>query len=238
LSKPGRKRSPKRNGRSGEKFAAGVVRFQTEAFPQRRDLFKQLAEGQQPEALFITCSDSRIDPGLLTQTEPGELFICRNAGNIVPPHTNHTGAMTASIEYAVGALNVPHIIVCGHTGCGAMKGAMNPDSLADFPHVREWLSFARAATLIVNERHGTLSAEARLDALVRENVLLQVAHLKTHPYVAARLATGRTQIHAWVYEIATGDVLAYDEAANEFVSVADRHKAAVGRSAGRAARKK
>ena len=105
-------------------FTKGVMQFQKEAFPARKDLFESLATGQSPEALFITCSDSRVDPNLITQTEPGELFICRNAGNIVPPHTNHTGAMTASIEFAVGALKVPHIVVCGHSNCGAMKGAV------------------------------------------------------------------------------------------------------------------
>jgi carbonic anhydrase len=219
-----------------DRITAGVVRFQTEAFPQRRVLFKQLAEGQAPEALFITCSDSRIDPNLITQTEPGGLFICRNAGNIVPPHTNHTGAMTASIEYAVGALNVPHIIICGHTGCGAMNGAMHPETLGDFPHVREWLSFARAATLIVNEREAGASKEARLNALVRENVLLQVAHLRTHPYVAARLAAGKTQVHAWVYDIESGGVLAYDEARNTFVAL--RGKPPARNSGERRARRK
>ncbi|MEX0644014.1 MAG: carbonic anhydrase, partial [Parvularculaceae bacterium] len=189
-----------------DRIAAGVAKFQTKEFPQRKDLFKKLAEGQAPQALFITCSDSRIDPNLLTQTEPGELFICRNAGNIVPPYTNHTGAMTASIEYAVGALNVPNIIICGHLGCGAMQGVTAPESLVEFPHVREWLNYARAASLVVRERDPALTGEARLNAIVKENVVLQVAHLKTHPYVAARLAVGRTRIHAWVYDIETGAV--------------------------------
>jgi carbonic anhydrase len=210
------------------KIAAGVMKFQGEAFERRKDLFQQLAEGQSPEALFITCSDSRIDPNLLTQTAPGELFICRNAGNIVPPHSNHTGAMTASIEFAVGALNVPHIIVCGHSGCGAMKGAMNVDGLGDFPHVRAWLTFARAAALVVEETGADLSAEERLVRLTKENVLLQIAHLRTHPYVAVRLATGKVQIHGWYYDIGTGEVLAFDDRAAAFVPVAARYEAAVG----------
>jgi carbonic anhydrase len=209
------------------KIAAGVVRFQTETYPKMKGLFRTLASGQSPEALFITCSDSRIDPNLITQTEPGELFICRNAGNIVPPHTNHTGAMTAAIEFAVGALNVPHIIVCGHTGCGAMKGALNLDGLGDFPHVREWLSYARAASLIVEERGEHLSEEGKLNELIRQNVIMQIQHLKTHPYVAARLAAGRTEIHGWVYDIATGGVVAFDQAANAFVPVAEHYKDAV-----------
>ncbi len=226
--KKAKKAAARKGVRRMDKIAAGVVRFQREAFAERRDLFGRLAEGQSPEALFITCSDSRIDPSLLTQTEPGELFICRNAGNIVPPHTNHTGAMTASIEYAVGALKVPHIIICGHSGCGAMQGAMNPEGLDDFPHVREWLSYARAATLIVKERSGKLSERARLDALTKENVLLQIAHLKTHPHVAVRLSTGATQIHGWYYDIRSGEVLAYDEKANDFIPVADHYPSTVG----------
>lgn len=223
-----KKGSPPKDSARIDKIAAGVVRFQREAWRERRSLFKKLAEGQSPDALFITCSDSRIDPSLLTQTEPGALFICRNAGNIVPPHTNHTGAMTASIEYAVGALEVPHIIVCGHSECGAMKGALEPEGLDAFPHVREWLSYARAAAMIVGERCSGLDAEARLTALAKENVLLQIAHLKTHPHVAVRLATGATEIHGWFYDIRSGDVLAYDEKANAFIPVVDHYRKAVG----------
>ena len=107
------------------KFAAGVVHFQNDVYPKKKELFEKLSKGQSPEALFITCSDSRIETAMITQTDPGELFICRNAGNIVPPHTTATGGMTASIEFAVAALQVPHIVICGHTECGAMKGAMN-----------------------------------------------------------------------------------------------------------------
>lgn len=206
------------------KIAAGVVKFQKEAFPKKKELFKALAERQAPEALFITCSDSRIDANLITQTDPGDLFICRNAGNIVPPHTNHTGAMTASIEFAVGRLNVPHIIICGHAGCGAMMGLLDPESLAEFPHSREWLGYARAAALVVRERDGDLSPADRLDAIGRENVVLQVAHLKTHPYVAARMAAGRISIHGWFYDIKSGAVEAYDETARKFTPVAEFYK--------------
>ena len=102
----------------------GVLDFQKYAFPERQALFNSLADTQNPEVLFITCSDSRIDPNLVTQTHPGDLFICRNAGNVVPPHSTSTGSMTASIEYAVAVLGVKHIIICGHTNCGAMKGAL------------------------------------------------------------------------------------------------------------------
>lgn len=207
-----------------DKIAAGVIKFQQEEYPKRLELFKKLAHGQSPEALFIGCSDSRVDPNLITQTEPGELFICRNAGNIVPPHTNHTGGMTASIEFAIGALNIGHVIVCGHSQCGAMKGAMAPEGLDALPHVREWLGYARAASLTVKEQHPGLSEEEHLDKLIRQNVVLQMAHLRTHPYVASRVHSGKLEIHGWVYDIGDGGVLAFCEESGDFLPVAERYK--------------
>ena len=168
---------------------------------------------------------------MITQTDPGDLFICRNAGNIVPPHTSYTGAMTASIEFAVAALKVPHVVVCGHTECGAMKGAMNPEGLDKLPHVREWLSFAEAAVEIVNETGEGKSDEERMRMLLEQNVILQLQHLKTHPKVAARLAKGDLQLHGWVYDIKTGDVLAYDEVQNKFIPVSDRYASEIARLA-------
>ena len=204
-------------------FAAGVVRFQTEVYPQKKELFEKLSTGQSPEALFITCSDSRIETAMITQTEPGELFICRNAGNIVPPHTNQTGGMTASIEFATAVLKVPHIVICGHTECGAMKGAMNIDGLNSLPHVKEWLSFSRAATEIVDAVLPDGSEEERMDMLLKQNVILQLQHLKTHPAVAVRLAKGDVQLHGWVYDIKTGAVNAYDEGLQKFLPVNERY---------------
>ena len=199
-------------------FAAGVIKFQNEVYPQKMELFEKLSKGQAPEALFITCSDSRIETAMITQTDPGELFICRNAGNIVPPHTNHTGGMTASIEFAVAALNVPHIVVCGHTECGAMKGALDLDSLETLPHVKEWLGFSKAAVAVV-EHMSPESEEQRMQMLLEQNVKLQLQHLKTHPAVAARLAKGDLELHGWVYDIKTGDVKAFNEASNSFESI-------------------
>jgi carbonic anhydrase len=162
-------------------FAKGVVKFQREVFPEKRELFERLSTGQSPEALFITCSDSRVETAMLTQTDPGELFICRNAGNIVPPHTNQTGGMTASIEFAIGALNIPHVVICGHTECGAMKGAMNRAALTSLPHVREWLGFSQGAVDIVEAIGAGLDPEAKMRMLLEQNVILQLQHLKTHP---------------------------------------------------------
>jgi carbonic anhydrase len=203
-------------------FAAGVIRFQNEVYPQKKELFEKLSEGQSPEALFITCSDSRIETAMITQTEPGELFICRNAGNIVPPHTNHTGGMTASIEFAVAALKVPHIVVCGHTECGAMKGALDLGSLDTLPHVKEWLGYSKAAVAAVDQM-APESDEHRMQLLLEQNVKLQLQHLKTHPAVAARLAKGDLELHGWVYDIKTGDVNAFNEASNSFESVDKRY---------------
>lgn len=213
------------------KFAAGVVKFQSEVFPKKQELFEQLSLGQSPEALFITCSDSRIETAMITQTEPGELFICRNAGNIVPPHTSHTGGMTASIEFAVAALQVPHIVVCGHTECGAMKGAMNPAGLDTLPHVREWLGYSKAAVDVVQELGKDADEGERMAMLLQQNVILQLQHLRTHPTVATRLAKGDLALHGWVYDIKTGDVSAYDEATNRFETVADHYAAEVAKHA-------
>jgi carbonic anhydrase len=201
------------------KILTGLARFQTEIFPQKRDLFRRLARGQQPQALFLTCADSRIDPSLITQSTPGELFICRNAGNIIPPHGGMTGGMTASIEYAVAALDVPDIIVCGHTHCGAMKGVMYPETTKGLPHITSWLTYCQAALQVVDATSPDLDEETRMRALIEQNVLVQVQHLKTHPHVAARLATGKIQLHAWVYDIEFGVVMAYDETQRRFVKL-------------------
>jgi carbonic anhydrase len=109
-----------------------------------------------------------------------------------------------------------------------MKGAMNPEGLEDFPHVKEWLGYARAAALVTKRRGAALDDKDKLDMLIRENVLLQIAHLKTHPYVAVQLAAGETEIHGWVYDIRSGEVLAYDERANAFIPVADHYDTSVG----------
>lgn len=204
-------------------FAAGVIRFQNEVYPQKKELFEKLSKGQAPEALFITCSDSRIETAMITQTDPGELFICRNAGNIVPPHVTQGGGMTASIEFAVAALDVPHIVICGHSECGAMKGAINPDELDSLPHVKEWLGFAKAAVDVVREIAPQAGEEERMRLLLEQNVILQLQHLKTHPCVAARLAKGDLKLHGWIYDIRSGDVNAYDEQQQAFIPVDQRY---------------
>ena len=206
----------------------GVLNFRKNVYPERKDLFGTLAGGQSPEFLFITCSDSRIDPNLLTGSDPGDLFICRNAGNIIPPHSNETGGMTASIEYAVAVLGVRHIIVCGHTDCGAVKGALDMDGLNGLPHVKEWLGHCRSAMEIVRERNGiesgTCLGHEHLNEAIEENVLQQVQHLRTHPVVAAKLATGKVEIHGWVYNIETGGIRCSAETGTSFENFESRYQ--------------
>lgn len=204
------------------RFAAGVVRFQRDIFPNKKEMFERLSYGQSPEALFFTCSDSRIETAMITQTEPGELFVCRNAGNIVPPHSTQTGGMSASLEFAVAVLKVPHIVVCGHTECGAMKGAMNPKGL-DLPHVKNWLAYAQGAVAVTNSIGKTMSDAERMLLLTEQNVLLQLQHLRTHPSVTALLAQDKITLHGWVYDIKTGQVSAYDSAVGRFVPVSERY---------------
>lgn len=193
-----------------QKLVEGIHQFQQDIFSAKQQLFERLAEGQNPLALFITCSDSRIDPTLLTQTEPGELFIMRNAGNIVPPYGAINGGEAATIEFAVKALGVKDIIICGHSYCGAMEGLLVPDKLDDLPNVRGWLSYADATHCIMQENYGHISEPAaRLTATVEENVLVQLEHLRTHPSVAAALARKELNIHGWVYKFETGQVFSF-----------------------------
>lgn len=206
------------------KFADGVIKFQRDVFPEKKALFETLSEGQAPEALFITCSDSRIETAMLTQCGPGELFVCRNAGNIVPPHTEHTGGVTASLEFAAAVLKVPHIVICGHSGCGAMEAALHEERVASLPHVREWLHFTRKAVESTERLSAGKSHAEKLSILTEQNVILQYEHLKTHPAVADRLARGDVRLHGWVYDIKTGEVEAYDETAGRFLPFADYYR--------------
>jgi carbonic anhydrase len=193
-----------------EKLLRGITRFQTDVYPENQDLFEKLALGQRPEALFITCADSRIDPCLLTQTKPGELFICRVIGNVVPPYPEGLGGVSATIEYAVGVLRVPEVIVCGHTDCGVMRGALNPEALDAFPNVTSWLRYTN-----VEHREPEPTAELLLE-LTEVNVVAQLRHLRSHPTVAARLEQGDLTLHGWVYHIGSGTVTAYDEVSERF----------------------
>ena len=212
-------------GRSGKhedehtvgRLVGGVDRFRTRVFPRRRGQFEKLAQGQSPRVLFIACADSRVVPEMITQTEPGELFVCRNIGNIIPAYGEMLGGVSAVVEYAVIALGVTDIVVCGHSDCGAMKGLMNRDLLKRMPSVAAWLRHADAAERIVCEAYPEgMDAQDRHHALALENVVVQLANLRTHASVAAALARGALRLHGWFFEIETGALLAYDGARGRF----------------------
>ena len=152
-----------------KKILSGFNKFQTEVFVKKKFLFSKLANNQTPEILFITCSDSRIDPNLITQAEPGDLFVVRNAGNIIPPPSTTPEGISASIEFAVNALGVKHIIVCGHSDCGAMKGVIDTSILKKLQNVKKWLSYSRD---LINDPKSINDIESA----AKLNVLLQIHH--------------------------------------------------------------
>ena len=204
-----------------QKLVQGIHHFRSNIFRPQRELFERLAAGQNPDALFITCSDSRINPNLITQTEPGDLFILRNAGNIVPPYGAANSGEAATIEFAVLGLGIKDIIMCGHSHCGAMKGLLQRDNLRDMPALNAWLAHAEATRLIMKEKYSQLADEALLTASAQENVLVQLENLRTHPAVAAGLARGNLKLHGWVFKINTGEVFAYDPERGQFVLIED-----------------
>ncbi len=199
-----------------EKLVKGLHHFQQHVFRPQREFFETLAGGQTPEVLFISCSDSRINPNLITQTDPGDLFIVRNAGNIVPPHSHDPGGEAATIEYAIEALGVTDVIICGHSQCGAIKALIQPELLAEMPIVATWLENAETTRRIMRSNYKHLSGEDLLEVLVAENVLVQIEHLRTQPAVAAALARGKLRLHAWVYTIESGEVYAYDPESGQY----------------------
>lgn len=206
-----------------QELVEGIHQFRRDIFSSKQELFETLVEGQQPLAVFITCSDSRIDPSLLTQTEPGELFILRNAGNIVPTYGAVEGGEAATIEYAVSVLGVKDIVLCGHSHCGAMGGLLDRTKLAKLPAVRSWLCHAESTQRIIEKNYAHITdAAARLTATVQENVLVQLEQLRTHPTVATALGKNALKLHGWVYEFETGQVFGYHPQDGQFVPLEGR----------------
>ncbi|WP_157218215.1 carbonic anhydrase [Flavisphingomonas formosensis] len=195
-----------------------VFSFEKTVFPNSSDLYAKLAtHGQSPKALMISCADSRVVPEQIMQAQPGDLFVCRNAGNIVPPFATQNGGVSSTVEYAVMALGVSDIIVCGHSDCGAMKALSKPELLAGMPNVAAWLRHGTAAENVVNSCYPDLDGAARVHAISLENVVAQIAHLRTHPSVAAALARGKMALHGWFVDIHAGQVLGLDGETGRFV---------------------
>ena len=196
-----------------------VFSFETKVFPNESTLYNQLAShGQSPKALMISCADSRIVPEHIMQAQPGDLFVCRNAGNIVPPFATQNGGVSSTVEYAVMALGVRDIIVCGHSDCGAMKALVHDGALDSMPNVAAWLRHSHAAQKVVRESYpADLDDKAKHHAISLENVVAQIAHLRTHPSVAAGIARGEIALHGWFVDIHAGQVLGLDGETGQFV---------------------
>ena len=189
-----------------ERLLKGMQRFKDTVFHEKQSFFQSLSEGQTPRALFITCSDSRVVPTLITQTEPGELFVLRNAGNIIPPYLASNGGEEATIEYAIGVLHVKHIIVCGHSSCGAIDHLLSGEiDHSDNHIVSQWLAYAESAKQIT-EALEPENNEQRLELTIRNNVRMQLKHIETYPCVAKAIAKKELDLHGWYYCMETGDI--------------------------------
>ncbi|MGA9585389.1 MAG: carbonic anhydrase [Terracidiphilus sp.] len=200
-----------------QRLLEGHKKFLSEVFPRRRDQFHLLAESQAPEWLFITCSDSRVLPDLILGTGPGDLFITRNAGNVVPVAANDVDGCTATIEYAVEVLKVKHAILCGHSDCGAMKAALDRKGLEKLPKASRWLQHVEAAFSHRQPLNPGDGPHAELASLIRGNVVAQLLNLKAQPSVARAVMEGRLEVHGWYYEILSGRIERFDEDARRFV---------------------
>jgi carbonic anhydrase len=191
-----------------EELKAGIRRFRTEIYPSNETTYRQaVSEPQRPHALIVTCADSRIDIETITQSGPGDIFVTRNVGNLVPAYGEMMGGVSAVIEYAVSALKVQHVVICGHSDCGAMKGLLDPASLEKMPTVKSWLKNAHAALSVAQSLAEPDEKPSDLiRRLTEENVLLQLQHLRTHPSVAGAMAREELTISGWVYDIGHGEV--------------------------------
>ena len=205
-----------------ENFRAGIRRFQSEVHADNAEAYRLAATTpQQPHSLIIACADSRVDVETITSSKPGDVFITRNIGNMVPAYGEMLGGVSAVIEYAVTALKVKHVVICGHSDCGAMKALLNPDSTEGMPTVRSWLGNGHAALKVADSLgHKDDRPSEKLRRLTEENVLMQIAHLKTHPSVAGALAKELLSISGWVYEIGSGEIRIAQDGSRDFVAVA------------------
>jgi carbonic anhydrase len=205
----------------------GVHRFRNEEFGNYRKLFRKLSqEGQNPHTLFITCSDSRVLAELITQSKPGDLFVVKNIGNIVPPASavGDTNSTAAAIEFAVENLRVSDIVVCGHSQCGAISALLGEPPVGDStPHLRDWLKLAvPVLKTLKNEYSHLQDHDARCTAAAEENVLYSLDNLHSYPCVQDRLADGSLQLHGWFFKIATAELFAYDPETRQFTPLVEK----------------
>ena len=202
----------------------GMQDFYHKTFPKHAERFAELAKGQKPRVLFITCSDSRIDPNLLTHTKPGEIFVIRNAGNIVPPYGSSCGGEEATIEYAIDGLGIKNVVICGHSHCGAMTGLSGQVDMSALPSTKAWLKHAAA---VKKRCQSDEKSEQFVEKLIHDNILVQVQNLKTHPAVSAAITENRLKVFGCVYHFESGLTTIYHRKHKKFVPVTE-----VGQDAG------
>ncbi|QNI33180.1 carbonic anhydrase [Alloacidobacterium dinghuense] len=204
-----------------EKLRAGARKFQAEVYAKNAEHYQRAASTPQaPHTLIISCADSRVDVEAITSSGPGQVFVTRNVGNMAPPYSGTPGGVTAVIEYAVAALKVKHVVVCGHSDCGAMKALLHPPATDNLPTVRYWLHHGQAALMVAESMaHKDEPQIDKLKRLTEENVLMQLVHLKTHPSVAGAMARGELTMSGWVYDIGSGVVRIAEEGHRDFIPV-------------------
>ena len=198
------------------KIVKGVSTFQAEVYPAQRAMFERLQHGQNPLAFFVTCEDSRMMLNLITQTGPGEIFTERNPGNLVPHYGEFIGGVSAGIEYAMLALKVPLVIICGHTDCGVMKALLHPEQAQGMPGLQLWMRHASEAQGRILRDHATAGEAEKLRLLTEYNVLAQVENLKSHPSVHSRFINRQVDIRGWVYDIGDGSIWMADPESGRF----------------------
>ncbi|MFV0821637.1 carbonic anhydrase [Tatlockia micdadei] len=198
------------------KLILGVRKFNQEKFKDMQGIFEMLSRGQYPDILFITCADSRVVPSLFTHSAPGDMFVMRNVGNIVPPHTaTAVPSEAVAIEYALKVLKVKNIIVCGHSNCGAMDGLITPGLDKHLPVTASWLSHSSPVLAKLAENHEDIN----LEAVIKQNILVQMEHLKTYRIIAEKIAAGELSIHGWFYKFETGEIFVYQETQQNFINM-------------------
>jgi carbonic anhydrase len=204
-----------------QRLIEGVHKFRSDAFGNYRTLFRKLSqEGQNPHTLFITCSDSRVLAELITQSKPGDLFVVKNVGNIVPPASvkGDTNSTAAAIEFAVENLRVSDVVICGHSQCGAISALLGSTPLTDStPHLRDWLRLAAPVLDSLKKDYAHLnSTNEQQNAAAEENVLFGLDNLHSYPCVQQRLMDGTLRLHGWFFKIATAELFAYDPKTRQF----------------------
>lgn len=201
------------------RIVEGVKKFQAEVYPAEREMFERLRGRQQPMAMFITCADSRVVPNLFTQTGPGDFFVERNPGNLVPPYSDFVGGVSSGVEYGMLVLKVPLVIICGHTDCGVMKGLLHADQVNGLPAMQEWMRHASDVRHRIMRDHSNATGEEKLRLITEYNVLAQIENLRSHPSVHSRVTSGEVEIRGWVYDIGEGSIWAADPESGRFKKI-------------------